>query len=372
MKTIVACKCSCACGSNGLEFIICVHILPCIELLGYFLKEALAEHLLIELCHYVKKNNMDLFDPYLLSQFREYLEILLITCRVDEVDEALNAPSLREMLCAFDVGTDKRKFGPPPPQEPKEIGPLIDTNLQSTKFIARQIRTGNVSKIQKKSFQRKIREPMTYELYKQTLESCSTFCALLPKSSTTFLCNNMVGYRLLELRCEGKLDFSKLKKYDSCTKAIKIAIEQAQSEYRYSNKKYVKTTKQTYNNTNTTIRDDDDDDDDSSNTSMIDDDDESSLNTYLEMYDQQEEVTDEEQEIEIIETMNTGENINNQIRKKTCCARGCKNTSKNKPNANWYNVPFPKCQPIKVQSNDMMRRKFALSKYHRELYLKRL
>ena len=55
MNTIVACKCSCKCGSNDLQRVVCIHVLPTMELIGFFLKEALAEHILIETSYYVKK-----------------------------------------------------------------------------------------------------------------------------------------------------------------------------------------------------------------------------------------------------------------------------------------------------------------------------
>lgn len=45
---LIACKCSCPCGGEGNERIVCVHILPLIFQLSLLLVEGLAENILLE------------------------------------------------------------------------------------------------------------------------------------------------------------------------------------------------------------------------------------------------------------------------------------------------------------------------------------
>lgn len=241
INEIVACKCSCRCGSQDLQRTVCVHILPCLELLGFFIKQSLAEHILVESSCYVKKTNLNNVDKILLTKLRNCYEILLISCRVDNLQETLNASSFRELLSGFDVGTDRTEFGPKPPLDPLDLGPLNKTNFHSIRYIAREIRTGKVSDIIPKQFQTNIREPMTYIMYKKTLEACSTICALLPKSSTNFLTNNMVGYRLLETRCQYAVSFDKIIKYNSSLHELKRAIKEGNCEFRIIKKKQQQT-----------------------------------------------------------------------------------------------------------------------------------
>ena len=52
INTIVSCKCTCKCGSNNFERVVCIHVLPTLELMGFFLKESLAENMLMK--HYLQ------------------------------------------------------------------------------------------------------------------------------------------------------------------------------------------------------------------------------------------------------------------------------------------------------------------------------
>lgn len=46
---ILCCRCTCPCGSQGVEWVVCVHNLPCLLNLSVFIGECLGEHLLMEL-----------------------------------------------------------------------------------------------------------------------------------------------------------------------------------------------------------------------------------------------------------------------------------------------------------------------------------
>ena len=49
-RDLLACKCSCPCGGEGTEKIVCVHVLPLIFQLSLLLIEGLAENILLEFC----------------------------------------------------------------------------------------------------------------------------------------------------------------------------------------------------------------------------------------------------------------------------------------------------------------------------------
>ena len=179
----------------------------------------------------MKKTDLSVVNEELLTKFRSILQVFLITCRPNNLEQALRATSFREMLSPYDVGTDKRKFCLPPPRDPKDLGPIKDLNFSSMQTITKNIRTGNVSKVRKKKFHTKVREPITLEQNIKTVEACSTFCALYQQSSTAFLNFNMVGYKLLEKRSEDVVDFKQLKTYKSCLQKMRIAIEKGNSEF---------------------------------------------------------------------------------------------------------------------------------------------
>jgi hypothetical protein len=58
-KDILCCKCSCKCGSDGKERIVCVHNLPLLFLLTLLLFEDLAEHMLLEFAACMDSNIWD-------------------------------------------------------------------------------------------------------------------------------------------------------------------------------------------------------------------------------------------------------------------------------------------------------------------------
>ena len=73
---------------------------------------------------------------------------------------------------------------------------------------------------------------MTHQQYIQTVKACATFIAMNQNSSSDFLKENIVGYKLLERRCELVVNFDKIKRYNSCTKDIKMAIDKANNEIK--------------------------------------------------------------------------------------------------------------------------------------------
>lgn len=122
--------------------------------------------------------------------------------------------------------------------DPLDLGPLTQTEIHSTRYIAREIRAGKASDINPKTFQTNIREPMAYPMYKRTLEAYSTIYVLLPISSTKFLAHNMVvQYRLLETRCQSSVSFDKMKKYNSSLHELRAAIKEWNSESRLIKKR---------------------------------------------------------------------------------------------------------------------------------------
>jgi hypothetical protein len=57
MDTISACQCSCKCGSNDDERVLCIHILPAVYQIALLIFDGLGEHLLVELASYISVMN---------------------------------------------------------------------------------------------------------------------------------------------------------------------------------------------------------------------------------------------------------------------------------------------------------------------------
>ena len=114
---ILACECGCKAGSKGMDKVVCVHVLPVLMQLVVFLVEDLGESILIELC---SRWNSSLEEQVSskVSVKSSLLQIMTsIGCSPHEISAAELAPSIKEMLDSFCVGTEKKKKVPLPPKD---------------------------------------------------------------------------------------------------------------------------------------------------------------------------------------------------------------------------------------------------------------
>ena len=100
-----------------MDKVVCVHVLPVLMQLVVFLVEDLGESILIELC---SRWNSSLEEQVSskVSVKSSLLQIMTsIGCSPHEISAAELAPSIKEMLDSFCVGTEKKKKVPLPPKD---------------------------------------------------------------------------------------------------------------------------------------------------------------------------------------------------------------------------------------------------------------
>ena len=106
-KDLISCKCTCMCGGQGEEAIVCVHVLPLIFLFSLLLTEGLAENILLELCARFQATNEANMEERLREKMRKNINLLMLAA--GESEDFSNR-SIVESLSIFQVGTQKRKI----------------------------------------------------------------------------------------------------------------------------------------------------------------------------------------------------------------------------------------------------------------------
>ena len=107
---LVACKCTCECGSQGNERVTCVHILPVAFQLTIFMVACLAENILLELSALWASETIE------QSLSVKEAEVMKnnVAMLIDAGSECNETPyettaKISDMLRMFAVGTEKRK-----------------------------------------------------------------------------------------------------------------------------------------------------------------------------------------------------------------------------------------------------------------------
>ena len=135
-KDIICCKCSCQCGSDGDQRVVCVHNLPLLFLLTLLLFEDLAEHMLLELAACM---GADIWDKSVWSED----DIKSMKQSIITLTEAAGEPmgthnsnnEIDDLLKTFVVGTERRKAWKQrikTPPKPSELGPAHKFKFHST------------------------------------------------------------------------------------------------------------------------------------------------------------------------------------------------------------------------------------------------
>ena len=107
---LVACECTCECGSQGNERVTCVHILPVAFQLTIFMVACLAENILLELSALWASETIE----QSLSVKEAELMKKNVAKLIDAGSECNETPyetsgNISDMLRMFAVGTEKRK-----------------------------------------------------------------------------------------------------------------------------------------------------------------------------------------------------------------------------------------------------------------------
>jgi hypothetical protein len=160
-SSLLGCKCTCHCGSQGDERVVCVHTNVRLYRLSMMLHESLAENILCELTarlvDSVNGESTNVDDEQWLWEMRNWSEderssiktnvALLMEAAGEFVStEDLEAKSVPELLEAFAVGTQKRKEwiqSTKVPPKPSQLGPVAEMNFMSTATLGKlQMRKG--------------------------------------------------------------------------------------------------------------------------------------------------------------------------------------------------------------------------------------
>jgi hypothetical protein len=140
-KTVLACQCSCKCGSNQEEKIMCIHILPVMYQVSLFLYDGLGEHVLIELSSYVSSMNAtDMTDANAVSLIKIVCSLILAVKKISPiVPEDLSCwYTLKSLLSHYNVSTNKFRRPPRSPTDREKLQPLKLLDRRSTVRRAHQ------------------------------------------------------------------------------------------------------------------------------------------------------------------------------------------------------------------------------------------
>ena len=168
---LLCCKCTCHCGGQGKERILCVHNLPLLFLLTSLLFDGLAENMLCDLAACLRGTTWDEDDWSNDNKLAMKQNIVhLMEASGDEmVPRDLDRTSLIELLDNFLVSTEtrkkwKQKIQMPP--KPSELGPV-----SKMKFVSTEKQLVAVTKLQKESdANKRVSAPDNKEQHIETYE----------------------------------------------------------------------------------------------------------------------------------------------------------------------------------------------------------
>ena len=129
---LLSCTCTCKCGGDHDDRIVCVHILPLIFQLAILLVDGLAENILLELRGRIKATDES---EGLLggNDATEKMKrsIFLLIAATGDTSSFDSSSSIFDLLSHFSVGTENRKkhnIGPP---DPNLVGPIRNLNVKT-------------------------------------------------------------------------------------------------------------------------------------------------------------------------------------------------------------------------------------------------
>lgn len=135
-KDILCCKCTCQCGSQNDQRIVCVHNFPLLFLLTLLLFEALAENILLELAACLSAGVWDksVWSEGDIVQMKKSI-ITLAEAAGEPVGTHSIEDDIDDLLEKFVVGTQRRKAWKQrikTPPNPSELGPAHTFKFRST------------------------------------------------------------------------------------------------------------------------------------------------------------------------------------------------------------------------------------------------
>jgi hypothetical protein len=134
---ILCCRCTCPCGSQTVERVVCVHNLPLLLNMSVFIGECLGEHLLMELaaCWNSADWDKNQWSDHDLRTMKNNVLALMVANDPALDTHSIGTESIDNLLAKYKVGTDgekkwaKRTHRPP---KPSDLCPIYDIHFKST------------------------------------------------------------------------------------------------------------------------------------------------------------------------------------------------------------------------------------------------
>jgi hypothetical protein len=201
---LVACSCTCQCGSFGIEKIVCTHIFPILFQIGQLMHHCLSEHILIELTNFFSGNRM-----IELKNDEEMIRSIHILIRSEQGYEPDKTQPIEELLLKYQVGTEKNKtklLSLQPKDYSSNVNEycrLEDLDRKSAYRKAYEVQTKTVSDNKENDEEDDV-EPMTQETYTNICTTISAVMGIQHNSSNYECLQDLVGFKLCNHRARSQ------------------------------------------------------------------------------------------------------------------------------------------------------------------------
>jgi hypothetical protein len=362
-QTVFACSCTCKCGGQGTEKILCIHVLPVMYQMSLLVFEGLAEHILVELAAFTsKKNESSITEEYVFDLLNLSSSFILCSTKTQPfIPERSGVAALKQLLHIYSVGTSKSKKQPGEPTDREQLKSLreLDRRSSITKAFHRlsnnvtlaitnpnpNTGTDTVEIPETIDFEQDVVEVevpvdndnvvqndvvefgcLTAEQYTLIAHCCWDVCRQLKHKSCDKFLSNLLGFRLIALRSLTGKPFSTITRNQvssSITRNLMELFNAANGELGCKKKQIIRCNSDTQSDT---------------------------------------------ENIPPVEVgVNTTENVKVKKRKTCCC---CHVTNRLDKNLNFYKLPMTTIV-IDEKSSDDKRLKFYEETYRRKVYLQR-
>lgn len=143
-KGIISNACTCKVGCLGIERVMCIHILPVIQLLSVEAYTGLATDYLYNMNQEWDTDMEKAVPIHDIPKLHSNILLLIRGSNLHTPKQYNEKETITELLAKYDTGTDKRKVGPGMPLNKKRLGPL-----REVRFISPYLQTMNGKKKKK-------------------------------------------------------------------------------------------------------------------------------------------------------------------------------------------------------------------------------
>jgi hypothetical protein len=220
-STIVACECTCKCGSQGNEEILCTHVLPCLYQITLFIFDGLAEHVLIEFASFIATLNESDFSEENISDLQQVITKLVFAASksiISNIGDESGYTMIRSMLNNYAVGTDKHKKLPNPPTDRQQLLALRDLDRRSGVKKAKDLISDRTAIHTVPTLDAVVDEgdvsAMLPSQYSNIMCSCWEICRQLKQKSISTFMDDVIGFKILAHRSVTGKTFQQLSRVD--------------------------------------------------------------------------------------------------------------------------------------------------------------